>query len=55
MAIQLRFATPEQIPAGYWDQCPFCQHAVFLPIAGGKESKAMVKCPSCLAAIKPDC
>lgn len=51
----LRLATPAEVAGGYWDQCPYCREPVFLPIAGGKESKAWVACPSCAAAIQPEC
>lgn len=51
----LRLATPGEVAAGYWDQCPYCRAPVFLPIAGGKESKAWVACPACTAAIQPEC
>lgn len=52
---QLHLASPAAVVSGYWDRCPYCAAPVFLPIAGGKESKAPVQCPSCAAAIRPDC
>lgn len=55
MALTLRLATPQEIPAGYWDQCPHCRAPVFLPVAGARESKEPVRCPACQGAIKPDC
>lgn len=55
MALELRLATPEQIGAGYWDRCPYCEGRIFLPVAGSKESKVPVRCPSCIAVIQPDC
>lgn len=51
----MRLASPAEIPAGYWDRCPYCDKPVFLPIAGGKESKALVQCPHCAASLKPEC
>ena len=53
--MELRTATPDQVRAGFWDTCPYCQHPVYMPIAGGKESKAPVRCPKCSAALKPEC
>jgi hypothetical protein len=55
LAPQLPFATPEQIPAGFWDDCPFCDGPVFLPVAGGRDAKGRVRCPACQGAIQPDC
>lgn len=51
----LRPALPSAVVAGYWDSCPHCSGPVYLPIAGGKESKAPVQCPGCMAVLRPDC
>ncbi len=55
MAVTLRLATPEQVPAGYWDRCVYCGKPVFLPIAGSKDAKAPVRCPHCRNTLLTEC